>query len=207
MSAILSQLSYQVLLYCVFMFFILASIFSFIVGISIALRNATMLKFFEFMNESYSVRRAMKPLNIPRFIEPLLLKQPRLLGLIISTGAAVSIYLLMDIDPEILQPIYLGPFSYFSSLALAGYTKTFLLAGNGICVAIGLLLLFFPRILSRIEAYADRWYSLRKQTRPLAEMHLGVDRWVLAHPTVSGLTLSILSLGLFVSMYARIWSV
>lgn len=207
MSEVLNQLSYQVLLYCIFVFFMLVSIFSFIVGVSIALRNATMLRFFAFMNESYSVRRAMKPLDIPHFVEPMLLRHPGVLGFIIATGASLSIYLLMDIDPEVLQPIYLGPFSYFSALVLAGYTKSFLLISNSVCVAIGLLLLFFPRILSRIEAYADRWYSFRKQTLPLAQMHLGVDKWVLAHPTVSGFTLSIMSLGLFVSMYARIWQV
>jgi len=66
------------------------------------------------------------------------------------------------------------------------------------------MLLFFPRALSIMESYTDKWYTFRKQSRPLYEMHFEVDRWVLAHPTVSGITLSLLSLGLGVSMYMRI---
>jgi hypothetical protein len=204
MSSILSQISYPVFLYCVFVFFIIASIFSFVVGVSFAVRNATMLRLFEFMNESYSVRRAMKPLEIPRFIDPVLLKRPKLLGVGIILGAAMSIYLLMDVDEAIFQPMFLGPFSYFSAVVLAGYTKSFLLVGNAVCAAVGLMMLFLPRHLSGIASYANRWYTLRKQSFPLSVTHHSVDKWVLAHPTVSGVTLSIMSMGLFVSMYARI---
>lgn len=204
MSNILSQVSYPVFLYCVFVFFIFASIFSFIVGVSFALRNARMLRLFEFMNESYSVRKAMKPLETPRFVEPVLLKHPAPLGIGIILGGTTSIYLLMDIGAETFQPMFIGPFSYFSAVILADYTKSFLLIGNGICVAVGLLLLFLPHRFSSIEAYTDRWYTLRKQTRPLVQMHHGIDKWVLAHPTVFGITLSIMSLGLGASMYARI---
>ena len=146
----------------------------------------------------------MKPLEIPRLIEPVLLKHPGRLGIGIILGAVTSIYLLMDIDAEIFQPMFLGPFSYFSAVVLAGYTKSFLLIGNGICMAVGLLLLFLPHRLSSIEAYTDQWYTLRKQTRPLDQMHHGVDKWVLAHPTIFGITLSIMSLGMGASMYARI---
>ena len=204
MSAILSQVSYPVFLYCVYVFFIFASVFSFIVGIAFMLRNDTMLRLFAFMNKSYSVRKAMKPIDIPHFVEPVLLKHPVQLGLGILLGALASIYMLKDIDARVFQPMFLGPFSYFSALTLAGYTKSFLLAGNAGCAAVGFLLLFRPQRLASIEAYTDKWYTLRKQTRPLAIMHLGIDRWVLAHPTVFGTTLSIMSMGLFATMYALI---
>lgn len=204
MSSILSQVSYPVFLYCVFVFFILASIFSFIVGISFALRNVMMLRFFDFMNKGISTRRALKPLAMPRFVEPGLLKYPTLLGTGIILGAATSIFLLRDVDANVFQPLFLGTFPYFTAALLASYFKSFLLIGNVICVAVGLLILFFPHLLSSIEAYSDKWLTLRKQTRPLGKMHHDVDKWVLAHPTVFGTTLSILSLGLFASMYARI---
>lgn len=204
MSAILSQVSYQVFLYCVFMFFIMVSVFAFIVGISITMRNATMLRLFEFMNRSVSVRKAMRPLSLPHFIEPILLKHPSQLGLAIIVGATISIYLLSTIDERNLQPIFLGPFSYFSALALADYTKTFLMVGNVLCIGIGLLMRYYPHHLSRIEAYTDRWYSVRKRTHSLEYRHHGVDLWVLSHPTISGIALSLMSLGLFISMYPYI---
>lgn len=204
MSAIISQVSYQVFLYCVFTFFLIASVFSFVVGISIASRNAAMLRLFKFMNTSFSLRKAMKPISLPHFIEPDLLRHPERIGLVLIIGSSLSIFLLMDIERRELQPIFLGMFSYFSALALADYTKWLLLLGNGICAAIGFLLLFYPQQVSRIEGYTDRWYSLRKRTRPLEIQHMAVDHWVLAHPTVSGISLSIMSLGSFFSMYAQL---
>lgn len=204
MSSILSQVSYPVFVYCVFVFFIFVSIFSFIVGVGLAMRNATMLRFFDFMNKGFSVRRVMKPLTMPHFVEPVLLKRSILLGVGIILGAATSIFLLREVDADVFQPVFLGPFSKEAAVILADYTRSFLLFGNAVCVVVGMLVLFFPHLLSSIEAYTDKWYTLRKQTRPLTQMHLEVDKWVLAHPTVSGVTLSILSLGLSVSMYVRI---
>lgn len=204
MINIFSQISYPVFLYCVYVFFIVVSVFSFIVGVSLVVRNAAMLRFFDFMNTWVSTRKAIKPLTMPRFVEPLFLKHPKLLGIGIIAGASASISLLASVDSDAFLPLFLGPFPYLTATVLASYTESFLLAGNGICLAVGLLALFFPHLLSSIEAYTDKWYTLRKQTRPLHQMHLGIDRWVLAHPTVSGVTLSILSSGLGVLMYARI---
>src|SRR3989338_1121291 len=203
MLNILSQIFNQVFLYYVFVFFIFFSAFSFIVGVGLAVRNATMLQFFDFMNKWVSTRKAIKPLDTPHFVEPLLLRQPKRLGIGIILGAAASIFLLMRVDADAILPLFFGPFPYSTARILANFTESFLLVGNGVCLAVGLLVLFFPRLLSRIEAYTDKWYTLRKQTRPLHQMHLGIDRWVLAHPTVSGVTMSILSSGLGLLMYAR----
>lgn len=204
MPSIFAQVSYTVFIDCVFVFFIIASIFSFFVGIGLALRNATMLRFFDFMNSSFSTRKAIKPLTMPRFVEPVLLKRRSLLGTGIILGAFTSISLLWSIDANIFVPMYIDPFSYFTAVILAGYTKAFLLVGNGISVLVGMLMLFSPQLLSGIECYTDKWRTFRKPTRPLHKMHLGVDKWVLEHSTVSGITLSILSLTLGASMYVRI---
>ena len=204
MTTILDQVSYPVFLYCVSLFFIFASVFSFVVGVGFATRNTAMLRLFEFMNKSYSVRKAMKPLEMPHLVEPVLLKHPGLLGFGILLGSAISIYLLKDIDAGAFQPVFLGSFSYFSAVALAQYTKSFLLLGNATCMAIGLLLMFLPRLLSRIESCTDKWYTLRRETYPLNRMHLEVDQWALAHPAVFGATLSILSAGLFASMFTSL---
>jgi hypothetical protein len=204
MSNILSQVSYEVFLYIVFIFFIIASAFSFVVGIGLAMRSPAMLRFFEFMNRGFSMRKVSRPLFVPHYVEPALLKHSSLLGIVIIAGAVTSIFLLWEVDADVFQSVYLGYFSTVEAEILAGYTKTFLLVGNGVCIAVGLLALFFPHLLSRVESYTDKWYTLRKQTRPLTEMHLDVDRWVMAHPTVSGVTLSVLSLILGGTMYAHI---
>lgn len=203
MSSILSQVSYQVFLYCVFIFFILASIFAFIVGVGLALRSSRMMRFMHFMNRGFSVRKLVKPLTRPHFVEPVLLRHNRLLGIGFILGASVSLLLLWDINHAIFMHVYLGSFEKEAVEVLAEYTKSFLLVGNGVCLAVGMLALFSPQLLSRIEGYTDKWYTLRKQTRPLTENHLEVDHWVLMHPTVSGVTLSLMSVVLSISMYMR----
>jgi hypothetical protein len=203
MTNIFSQVSYQIFLDCVLIFFMLASAFSFIVGLGLVMRSPRMLRFFEFMNRGFSVRRLDKILFMPHFVEPVLLKHSSALGIVIIVGAAASVLMLWNVDADVFQPVFLGYFVKEEAEILAGYTKSFLLVGNVICIAVGLLALFFPHLLSRIETYTDKWYTLRKQTRPLSQMHLEVDKWVMAHPTVSGLTLSTLSLILCFTMYAR----
>ena len=204
MNGVLSQVSYPVFVSGVFIFFIIASVFSFFVGVGLATRNPTVLRFFTFMNTELSTRRAMKPLTMPHYVEPTLLKHPKILGLAIIFGAITSIVLLNEMDFIVFRPVYSDMFNIDTSEILADYTRRFLLIGNMICVLVGLLVLFFPHLLTSVEGYTDKWYTLRKKTRPLYMPHLEVDKWVLAHPTVSGITLSIMSLGLCVSMYARL---
>lgn len=204
MDKLFGQFTYPVFLYLLWVFFLLASGFAFVVGLGLSLRSPAMLRFFEAMNRWVSVRKMMKPLSVPHFIEPALMKRPALLGIVVTLTAAMSVMLLNDIPAEIFQPLFLGPMSYVSAVVVSQYTKWFLLIGNGLCILIGLLLLFSPHWLYRLENFADMWFSLRKKTQRLTQMHVGVDQWVLAHPTVSGVTLMILSVGLGFSTYARI---
>lgn len=204
MSDIISQVSYPIFLACVFLFFLIISIFSFVVGVGLATRSPAMLRFYSFMNRGFSMRRLLKPLFKPHHIEPVLHRHLKLLGSVIIVGAATSILILQDIDAVVFQAVFHGTFTNETAEILADYTKSFLLGGNILCVALGLLALFFPDMLSKIEAYTDTWYTLRKQMRPLNQMHAEVDNWVLAHPTVSGITLSIMSLILGVSMYVNL---
>src|SRR5512137_1416641 len=104
MYNLLGQVSYPVFIAGVFVFFILASIFSFIVGIGLATRNARMLRFFDFMNKRVSTRQLMKPLMSPHYIEPVLLKRPALLGGFIIVGAIASILLLREFDAVVFLP-------------------------------------------------------------------------------------------------------
>lgn len=204
MDNLLGQFSYPVFLYLLWVFFLIVSVFGLVVGLGLMTRSAVMFRLFESMNRWVSVRKMMKPLSTPYFIEPALMKRPAMLGMMVIPGATTAVVLLNDIPAEIFQPVFLGPMSYGSAVVLSQYTKDFLLIGNGICVLVGLLLLFAPRLLSRLENYADMWYSVRKRTQTLSQMHIEVDQWVLAHPTVSGITLTILSFGLGSSMYARL---
>lgn len=204
MYNLLGQVSYPVFIAGVFLFFILASIFSFIVGISLATRNARMLHFFDFMNKRISTRQLMKPLAAPHYVEPVLLKRPSLLGGGIVAGAIASILLLWELDAFVFQPIYTGAFSETTALILGGYTRAFLLIGNGLCIVVGGLLLFYPQKLHIIGHYTDKWMTFRRQTKPLNVPYFDTDKWILANATVAGITLSVVSLGLGIWMYMRL---
>ncbi|MFZ2161336.1 MAG: hypothetical protein WAW02_03880 [Sideroxyarcus sp.] len=204
MYNLLGQVSYPVFIAGVFVFFILASIFSFIVGIGLATRNARMLRFFDFMNRRISTRQLMKPLSAPHFIEPVLLKRPALLGGFIIVGAIFSILLLKGFDAIVFRPMYSGVFTDEAAAILADYTRSFLLIGNGLCIVVGGLLLFYPEKLQSLERYTDKWITFRKQTKSLNMPLFDVDKWVMSNATIAGATLSVLSLGMGVWMYMRL---
>ncbi len=204
MDYLISQVSYPVFMYMVWVFFLITSIFVLLVGIGLALRNAAMLRFFDLMNRWISVRKWMRPLSVPHYVEPAVLKHRILMGGVIVFGAAIAIMMLKNLDTAVFYPVYLGLVAYPTAIVLADYTKSFLLVGNALGLATGLLMLLAPRWLSRLEAYLDMWYSVRKRTQALTQMHHDVDHWVLAHPTVSGIALIVMSLGLMASVFPRI---
>lgn len=204
MDYFVSQFSNPVFARNIFLFFLIASIMVFILGLALVLRSATALRFMNFMNSWKSSRKFLKPVTIPHFVEPVLLKRPVMLGIIVILISAVSILVLKDIEADVFRRILFDGPPSGSALDPAVAIKWFLLIGNGLCAITGLLMIFSPRLFSAIEAYADKWYSLRKPTYPLDKMHIQLDGWVSAHPTISGIVLIVTSLGLGVAMYAQI---
>jgi hypothetical protein len=204
MNSLIGQVSYPVFVAGIYVFFIIASIFSFIVGIGLATRSNRMLHFYSFMSKAYSARRVLKPLTTPHYIEPEVFSHPALFGVFITLGALVSFIFLYGVDPAVFQPVYFGTFDLRASAMLAFNTWVILLFGNAACVVLGLIVLFFPRRLSSLESYVDTWFKTHRKDRPLYLARIEVEPWVLAHPTVSGITLSIMSLGLGIAMYLRL---
>ncbi len=194
MNNLLSQVSYPVFLYLTLLFFLIASVFSFAVGLALAFRNGTALRFFDLMNRWISVRKAMRPLSTPHYIEPLLLKRRTALGSGISLGALAAILLLGQADLASALSLFNGSLTAPQLAEVAENLKVFLLAGNAVCLLVGILVVFFPQAFLRIENYADHWISIRQGMYPLDQMHFEVDSWVLKHPTSAGITLGILSL-------------
>ena len=194
MNNLLSQVSYPVFLYMTFLFFLIASVFSFVVGVALVSRSRRALRFFDLMNRWISVRKMMKPLSTPHYIEPMLLKRRVVLGTTIMAGAAVSILMLSGADLRPNLALFEGGLTAPEIAGVAENLKDFLLVGNAVCLLVGAMILFAPHLLATVESYTDRWFSVRKSMQPLDRMHMDVDSWVLKHPTSAGITLTILSL-------------
>ena len=202
MNNLLSQVSYPVFLYMTLLFFLIASVFSFLVGIGLALRSRRAMRLFDVMNRWISVRKMIKPLTMQHDVEPALMKQPVWLGGTIFIGAATALYLLRDVDLRPALLLFDGSLTPIEMGGVADNLKTFLLVGNALCLLVGIAILFFPRTLTAVERYTDRWYTARKSTRVLDMMHMEVDSWVLKHPTSVGITMSLLSASLGMMMYS-----
>ncbi|MBI4807902.1 MAG: hypothetical protein HY799_02980 [Nitrosomonadales bacterium] len=190
-----------------FQFFLIASIFSFFVGIALALRSKKALRFFDVMNRWVSVRKLTKPLSTPHYIEPALLKRRVVLGMTIMAGAMISILLLRDADLTPTLALFEGSATAPEIAGVAENLKGFLLVGNAICLLLGTMILFSPRILTTVEGYTDRWFTMRKTMQPLDKMHMEFDCWVLKHPTSVGVALSILSLSAGMLMLNQIQNI
>lgn len=202
MNNLLSQVSYPVFLYMTLLFFLIASAFSFLVGIGLALRSRHAMRWFDVMNRWISVRKMIKPLTVPHEVEPTLMKQPVWLGSTIILGAATALFLLQDVDLRPALLLFDGSLTPIAMGGVADNLKTFLLVGNALCLLVGIAILFFPRTLTVVERYTDHWYTARRSTRPLDIMHMEVDSWVLKHPTSVGVTMSLLSASLGMMMYS-----
>ncbi len=201
MYQIIGQISYPVFIACVFIFFILSSIFAFIVGVGLATRNARMLRFFDFMNRRISTRKLTKPLTEPHYVEPVLLKRPAVLGTGIILGAISAILLLREYDAIVFQPLYSDIFATETANILAEYTRAFLLIGNTLCIGLGAMLVYAPEKLKVIGRYTDKWLTFRKPTRSLHENVFDMDKWIMSNSTIAGAALSLVSLGLGIWMY------
>lgn len=194
MNQLLSQVSHPVFLYMTFLFFLIASGFSFVVGVALASRSQRALRVFDSLNRWISVRKMMRPLMSPHNIEPALMKRRVVLGSVIFAGALASVGLLVGTDLRPALSLFEGILTAPQIEGVAENLKSFLLFGNAICMLVGALILFFPHLLSSVENYTDRWLTMRKTMQPMEKMHMEVDCWVLKHPTSVGITLVVLSL-------------
>ena len=204
MNNLLGHVSYPVFLYMTFLFFLIASTFSFAVGIVLLSRNQKAMRFLDLMNRWVSVRKMMKPLSTPHYIEPVLLKRRNILGSGIIIGALTTILLLAQADLATALSLFDGALSPPQIAGVAENLKEFLLVGNAVCLLVGAMILISPDFLATVERYTDRWYTMRKRMEPLDRMHMEVDCWVLKHPTSVGLTLCILSFSAGVLAYDQL---
>jgi hypothetical protein len=207
MNHLISQVSYPVFLYLTFLFFLIASVFSFVVGVALAVRSQKALRAFDSLNRWVSVRKMMRPLMMPHNVESTLMKRRVVLGSVIAGGSLVSILLLVGTDLTPALSLFEGSLTQAQIAGVADNLEMFMLAGNAACLLVGGLILFSPQTLLAVENYTDRWLTLRKTMQPLEKMHMEVDCWVLKHPTSVGIALTLLSLSAGMLMYNQLQNI
>jgi hypothetical protein len=182
-------------------FFIVGGLAGIAVGTGLIVNGSRTLAFLNNVDHWISMRRAIKPLEVPRDTTGIVQKYMRLLAAIFVVGGAYSLYVLIaqfNAD-AIIFSFKLGETPALIGLLLLDAIRWFLLAGNLAAVVIGIMMAFFPDKLNALEARGSRWFSDRGFTDVVDRMHTRLDEWVAAAPIAAGWILAIGSFVVVVS--------
>lgn len=161
-----------------------------VLGCALAFRSAGTLQFIERMNAWISTRQALRPLEMPRSLEPAPGPGGRRpgLGTFLVIGGAVAVYFLL-VRLDFSRSPYVPGINvmrwFLTGLALET-TKWVLIAGSAFAVLVGLLMLAAPERLAAFEARANQWYSSRRLLVADEKMHTPLEPQVAAHPRAAG---------------------
>lgn len=197
MQAILNSLDFwQWIVHVLVLFFFIGGVVGAAVGIGLIFRSEQALKAFSTLNRWTSLRKATKPLEIPRDTTETVQKNRYLLGAVfVVCGAIVSYVLVVAYDPQaIIYVLKLNtlPAAYVAWLLDA--MRLVLLLGNVAAIVVGILLAFFPAVLAGIETRGNRWYSERKFFKVGDVVHSPLDKLVATFPRRAGILIAIGSL-------------
>jgi hypothetical protein len=158
-----------------------------VVGIGLIVSSPAMFRFFSVMNRWISLRRPLKPLEVPRDLDPVVGRNRVVLGVLLTVGALVSLYgLLVRIDSQALATALRFDLPGAYVVWLVDSLRWFLIVGSVLALAVGVLLLVSPRTLAPVLSTADYWYSTRQAAAGAEKMNLALDNWVRDHPRAAG---------------------
>ena len=161
-------------------------------GLGLISRNESLLRLLDRLNHWTSIRRSLKPLEIPRDVEQGARRHPRGLGVAVLIGAAFSLYfLLLRVSGSDLTALLTTSGSKVAVLWFANSLRWALVAANLIALLIGVTLAFFPQLMGPLAARANRWISSRRLAMKADEMDLTLDLVVRAYPRIAGTLIAI----------------
>lgn len=182
-------------------FFFVFGIIGCVVGIGLVIAPVRMHALFGVMNRWVSMRRNMKWMaklrdsgspSVPFF--------RGLLGVAFIIAAIFSIIVLTaQIDvPRVVAAIGVNlPRSFVAMLIEC--VRWFLIVGNLLAIAVGIMLIFFPQVLSVIEKRTNHWYSIRSHTQGGDTMVMAFDKWIESNPKTMGLIIAVGSTGVAIN--------
>jgi hypothetical protein len=183
----------QVVLPSLALFGLAGSVLGIAVGLGLLLRSAATLRFFGTMNHWVSTRQVLKPLEVPRSIGSPGATKPRWNGLVLVLAGAYVAIVLWQVDGGKLAAMAHGArYAVITEVSLKAM-RWLMVAGGLTSVAVGVMLLFFPRAYPALEARANRWYSSRRAVASGDSLHMTLDRWVQAYPRAAGTVITCFS--------------
>lgn len=180
----------------VVVFFLVAGCALLAVGASLIINSAGALRFFAAMNRWVSMRRFIRPAEVPRDIRQTVLKHRRWLAVAFIAGGGYALYRLVAtfntreiisvLGLDLLHPVFVA--------WLLESVRWILIAGNVAAVAVGVMLALFPDALIALEARGSRWFSQRRLAKGGDTMNLALDQLVAEFPRASGIIIVVFAL-------------
>lgn len=185
----------ELLLPAVALFFLLWSLVGAAFGAGLIVWGAKMYRLFGFMNRYVSTRAGLKSMSMAHDVGPAVRKYRYLLGACLVLGAAYTICGMTAWfnTNALVVSLNLGYPRLFVAW-IAESVRWFLILFSVIAFVTGIMLVFFPHVIDRIERLANHWYSVRKLTLGADTMHLQFDNLVEAFPRSAGAAILIASL-------------
>lgn len=173
-------------------FFLFFGLVGVAVGIGLVIQRERMHQLFAITDRWVSLRHGTKWLAVPRDIGASVERHRRLVGSVFIVAATFStVTLAWRTEGSELAAMLSVPASNQIGSLLANSVRGLLISGGILAIAVGIMLLYFPQALRRIEASSDRWYSFRGINRSGDTMHTGFNRWTELHPRAMGAAIAV----------------
>lgn len=178
------------------LFLFVGSLGGLVLGGGLLLRTAATLGFIQSMNRWVSTRRATRELELPR--QSVLAS--KWLGLFLLIGGGIAGYLLFARVHVPRAALSLADPRFVTALGVEG-AKWLLIAGCAVSVALGLMALFLPATLVKLQERMNRWVSTRAMVPSDSErMRTPLDLLVETYPRAAGWIIALASLAVAVAM-------
>ncbi len=163
-----------------------------VVGLGLLLVPQQMLQAFTMFNHWLSPRRLLHPTETPVYIERIVYRHHKLVGVAISLGSAYCLYWLVPLDSDEVVRFLPGVVPTALGATAARFALITLIIGNLMSLAIGIMIYVRPSLLRTLEQGANTWVSTRRALAFLDTPHFGPDRLALRAPRLMGATITIL---------------
>lgn len=184
----------EIFLEAVTLFVAFGVVFTFILGLWLLLQPAGALRFIDISSKGFSLRRWMKPLQIPRYQEKIFYRYNKPLGAVLLAGAIYSLYyFIFDYNQASLTHAFSRYFNVSTTDWLLEVMNIFLVAGNVFVMLIGFTILFFPGSLKAFEEKCNSWISTRNVYKVLDIENKVVDSMLLRYPRALGMLIVLTS--------------
>ncbi len=188
------QLITEILVNVVVWLFVTTGIVGIAIGVSLNVSSARTLRFLKSMNRWISTRKSLKPVEISRDIDNVVLRRRHVSGTIFTIGGAYTVFMVLFVVEFPYVVVALSPYAKPVILEiLVDSLKWSLLLGGLLACVVGIMLLVSAQTLQALLTQLNRSYSPRKFAKAASEMHMTLDNLAEAHPRITGLVLAVLS--------------